>query len=81
MTNTQIQTAPETQVALYRTAARILAFDEKYRSSMLSGKVGGMYYSPRGQAFAAVSAAAHLEPRDYVVTTYRGLHDQIAKGE
>lgn len=67
-------------VGLYRTAARILAFDETYRSQMMSGKFAGMYYSPRGQEFAAASVAAHLNPTDYVVTTYRGLHDQIAKG-
>ncbi len=69
-----------TLVGLYRTAARILAFDETYRSQMMSGKFAGMYYSPRGQEFAAASVAAHLTPADYVITTYRGLHDQIAKG-
>jgi pyruvate dehydrogenase E1 component alpha subunit len=47
---------------------------------MMAGKFAGMYYSPRGQEFAAASVAAHLQPTDYVVTTYRGLHDQIAKG-
>lgn len=80
MPTSPAQITPETRIALYRTAARILAFDEKYRYSMLSGKAGGMYYSPRGQEFAAASVAAHLQPQDYVVTTYRGLHDQIAKG-
>lgn len=70
----------DTQVALYRTATRIKLSDEKYLSLMKSGAIGGMYYSPRGQEFAAVSVAAHLRPDDYVVTIYRGLHDQIAKG-
>src|SRR6478735_3589993 len=70
----------DTLVGLYRTAARILAFDETYRASMMAGKFAGMYYSPRGQEFAAASVAAHLRPTDYVVTTYRGLHDQVAKG-
>lgn len=70
----------ETAVDLYRTAVRIMTFDEKYRSLMLSGAISGMYYSPRGQEFAAASVAAHLYPADYVVTTYRGLHDQLAKG-
>lgn len=80
MTTTEVNIDVDTRVGLYRTAARILAFDEKYRSSMMSGKFAGMYYSPRGQEFAAASVAAHLRPDDYVVTTYRGLHDQIAKG-
>jgi acetoin:2,6-dichlorophenolindophenol oxidoreductase subunit alpha len=79
---TTIEKKPDqaTLVGLYRTAARILTFDETYRSQMMSGKFAGMYYSPRGQEFAAASVAAHLRPSDYVVTTYRGLHDQIAKG-
>lgn len=80
MTTTEVSINIETMVGLYRTAARIMAFDEKYRSSMMSGKFAGMYYSPRGQEFAAASVAAHLRADDYVVTTYRGLHDQIAKG-
>jgi TPP-dependent pyruvate/acetoin dehydrogenase alpha subunit len=47
---------------------------------LLSGKVGGLYCPARGQEFAAASVAAHLEQRDYMVTTFRGVHDQIAKG-
>ncbi|CAN5809595.1 thiamine pyrophosphate-dependent dehydrogenase E1 component subunit alpha [soil metagenome] len=70
----------QTRLALYRTAARILAFDESYRAMMLAGKFGGMYYSPRGQEFISAGVSAHLRTADYVVTTYRGLHDQIAKG-
>jgi len=67
-------------VDLFRTATRIKTFDEKYRSLMTSGAIGGMYYSPRGQEFAAASVGRQLRRDDYVVTTYRGLHDQIAKG-
>lgn len=80
MNTTESSVARDTRVGLYRTAVRIQAFDEKYRASMMSGKVAGIYYSPRGQEFAAASVAAHLRSDDYVVTTYRGLHDQIAKG-
>lgn len=80
MTTIETSLDQATLVGLYRTAARIKAFDETYRSQMMSGKFAGMYYSPRGQEFAAASVAAHLRPTDYVVTTYRGLHDQIAKG-
>jgi acetoin:2,6-dichlorophenolindophenol oxidoreductase subunit alpha len=80
MTTTETSIAIETRIRLYRNAARILAFDEKYRSLMLSGKIGGTYYSPRGQEFAAVCVADHLSLEDYVVTTHRGAHDQIAKG-
>lgn len=79
---TVVTTEPDaaTKVGLYRTANKIKLFDEKYLSMMMSGVIGGMYYSPRGQEFAAVSVAAHLRRDDYVVTIYRGLHDHIAKG-
>jgi acetoin:2,6-dichlorophenolindophenol oxidoreductase subunit alpha len=80
MTTTESRTNTDTLLGIYRTAVRIMSFDETYRSSMMSGKFAGMYYSPRGQEFVAAAVAAHLSPDDYVVTTYRGLHDQIAKG-
>lgn len=80
MTTTETRLGQDVLVGIYRTAARILAFDETYRAQMMSGKFAGMYYSPRGQEFAAASVAAHLRRTDFVVTTYRGLHDQIAKG-
>lgn len=80
MSPSTAEPSAEIQREIFRTATRIALSDEKYRSLMMSGKIGGMYYSPRGQEFAAASVAAHLRRDDYVVTTYRGLHDQIAKG-
>jgi len=83
MTSSDVTTAApdaETQREMYRDAVRIKLFDERYLALMKSGAIGGMYYSPRGQEFCAVSVAANLRPDDYVVTIYRGLHDQIAKG-
>jgi len=80
MTTTEAGIDLATRLSIYRTAVRIHAFDDKYRSSMLSGQVGGMYYSPRGQEFVSATVSAHLRQDDYVVTTYRGLHDQVAKG-
>jgi len=77
--STPVPGAP-VQLDLFRTATRIKTFDEKYRSLMTSGAIGGMYYSPRGQEFCAASVGRQLRADDYVVTTYRGLHDQIAKG-
>jgi acetoin:2,6-dichlorophenolindophenol oxidoreductase subunit alpha len=46
----------------------------------MSGEIGLSYYSPRGQEIVAAATAQSLTPEDYVVTTYRGIHDQIAKG-
>ncbi|BBZ05794.1 acetoin:2,6-dichlorophenolindophenol oxidoreductase subunit alpha [Mycolicibacterium chitae] len=66
--------------AIFTTATRIKVCDEKFRSLILTGQVSAQYYSPRGQEIISASIGALLEPTDYVVTTYRGLHDQLAKG-
>jgi acetoin:2,6-dichlorophenolindophenol oxidoreductase subunit alpha len=72
--------APEVLVSIFTVASRIKIYDETYRSALRSGKIGGMYYSPRGQEIIPAACAAVLEPSDYVLTIYRGIHDQIAKG-
>jgi acetoin:2,6-dichlorophenolindophenol oxidoreductase subunit alpha len=46
----------------------------------MTGKIAIIYYSPRGQEVLAAAAGAAKRPDDYVVTTYRGLHDMIAGG-
>ena len=60
--------------------ALVAATDDALRSAISAGSVTLAYYSPRGQEAVAAGFAAALEPDDYLVTTYRGLHDQIAKG-
>jgi TPP-dependent pyruvate/acetoin dehydrogenase alpha subunit len=69
-----------TLLDIYRTAALIKMTDERIRNLLLSGDIAVQYYSPRGQEIVAAATAASLRPEDYVVTTYRGIHDQIAKG-
>jgi acetoin:2,6-dichlorophenolindophenol oxidoreductase subunit alpha len=66
--------------SIYRTMVLIAACDEALRSHLSAGAVTLAYYSPRGQEAVAAGFAAALRPDDYLVTTYRGLHDQIAKG-
>jgi pyruvate dehydrogenase E1 component alpha subunit len=67
-------------IEVYRTAALIKITDEKIRSLLMAGEIAISYYSPRGQEIVAAATAVSLRPEDYVVTTYRGLHDQLAKG-
>ncbi len=69
-----------TLVDLYRRMATIAACDERFRSLLSAGRVAINYYSPRGQEAVAAGVASALRPDDYLVTTYRGLHDHIAKG-
>jgi pyruvate dehydrogenase E1 component alpha subunit len=70
----------ELRLALYETMVTIAACDAALRAAIGAGRATLSYYSPRGQEAVAAGAAAALRPDDYLVTTYRGLHDQIAKG-
>lgn len=65
---------------IYRAAARIKKVDERMRNLLRTGRLNANYYSPRGQEVLAAALAATLQPDDYYVTIYRGLHDHLAKG-
>jgi len=71
---------PELLRTLFETMALIVAVDDAVRDAISSGQATLTYYSPRGQEAVAAGFAAALRPDDYLVTTYRGMHDQIAKG-
>ncbi|MEW2622478.1 thiamine pyrophosphate-dependent dehydrogenase E1 component subunit alpha [Streptomyces sp. NPDC048106] len=72
--------APEILREIYAVAAKAARYDDRFRSLKQSGKAGGMYYSPRGQEIIPASFAPLLRSDDQVLTIYRGVHDQIAKG-
>jgi len=65
---------------VYRRALFIHVVDERIRNLLRSGRLAAAYYSPRGQEILAAAMSVHLRPTDYLVTTYRGIHDQLAKG-
>jgi TPP-dependent pyruvate/acetoin dehydrogenase alpha subunit len=69
-----------TLLDVYRKALLIHLFDARMRSLISTGRMGAIYYSPRGQEILAAAMGVHLNPTDYLVTTYRGVHDQLAKG-
>ncbi len=71
---------PAALLAVYRKALLIQLVDERMRSLLVSGRLAAVYYSPRGQEIVSAGIAVHLKPSDYLVTTYRGVHDQLAKG-
>lgn len=66
--------------SIYRTMVLVAACDDALRAAISAGTVTMAYYSPRGQEATAAGFGAALRADDYLVTTYRGLHDQIAKG-
>lgn len=74
------QPSTDDLVRMYQTQALISAADERFRQGIMRGEFFMIYYSPRGQECISAALGAHLRSDDYLVTIYRGLHDQIAKG-
>lgn len=73
---------PDREILLdiYRRANLIYQADEKFRTMIMGGQLQIIYYSPRGQEILSAALMAALNQDDYLVTTYRGVHDQLAKG-
>ena len=69
-----------TLLNIYRTATTIRQCDERFLGMLTAGEIAITYYSPRGQEVISAAVSSHLRTEDYVITTYRGLHDHIAKG-
>jgi pyruvate dehydrogenase E1 component alpha subunit len=69
-----------TRLWIYESQATIVALDEEFRRLISAGTLALIYYSPRGQECIASALGACLRADDFLVTTYRGLHDQVAKG-
>ncbi|RVT94005.1 thiamine pyrophosphate-dependent dehydrogenase E1 component subunit alpha [Sphingomonas crocodyli] len=80
MTRPNAAAGPEELIKIYRTSTLIKQTDESIRGLLRRGRLQANYYSPRGQEIVAAAMAATLQPDDYVVTIYRGLHDHLAKG-
>jgi TPP-dependent pyruvate/acetoin dehydrogenase alpha subunit len=72
--------SPQILLDIYRKALLIHVVDEKMRGLLSSGRLAAVFYSVRGQEVLAAAMGVHLKPTDYIVTTYRGVHDQLAKG-
>lgn len=65
---------------IYRIANLIKQVDDRFIGLIKAGQIASPYYSPRGQELIPAALSVHLLASDYVVTTYRGIHDQIGKG-
>jgi pyruvate dehydrogenase E1 component alpha subunit len=70
----------DTLIEIYRRTTLINQSDERFRTLLSQGKLAFVYYPVRGQEVLSAAMMTALEPGDYLVTTYRGLHDQLAKG-
>jgi pyruvate dehydrogenase E1 component alpha subunit len=81
--NTQNQAAGasrETLLDIFRRMTLIKNNDERFRSTIKSGKLVAPYYSPRGQEAIPAAVSVNLTDADYICTIYRGIHDMLAKG-
>ncbi|KRB82997.1 hypothetical protein ASE00_13485 [Sphingomonas sp. Root710] len=70
----------ETLLQIYTQIARIHEVDEAIRKGLSSGKFRFTYWPMTGQEAIPAALAPLLSHDDYMVTTYRGIHDLVAKG-
>ncbi|MCX7863771.1 MAG: thiamine pyrophosphate-dependent enzyme, partial [Novosphingobium sp.] len=71
---------PEVLKAIYGQMARIRAVDRAIQQGLSQGKFMFTYWPMTGQECIPATIAQLTDKRDYMVTTYRGIHDQVAKG-
>jgi TPP-dependent pyruvate/acetoin dehydrogenase alpha subunit len=65
---------------MFEIMALAKAADERLRKGIGAAESLATYWPSRGQEAIAGALGVSLSVNDYMVTTYRGMHDQIAKG-
>ncbi len=71
---------PQVLKEIYRQMSRIRAVDKSIQAGLSSGKFMFTYWPMTGQEAIPATLAQLTTARDYMITTYRGIHDQVAKG-
>src|SRR5436309_12050134 len=71
---------PQVLKSIYGQMARSRAVDKAVQAGRSSGKFFFSYWPMTGQEAIPATIAQLTSARDYMVTTYRGVHDQVAKG-
>jgi 2-oxoisovalerate dehydrogenase E1 component len=71
---------PSVLKEIYRQMVRIRAVDRAIQTGLASGKFQFTYWPVTGQEAIPATISQLTSRRDYMVTTYRGIHDQVAKG-
>jgi 2-oxoisovalerate dehydrogenase E1 component len=77
---TNLGVEPAVLVEIYRQMSRIRAVDKAIQAGLSGGKFAFSYWPMTGQEAIPASISQLITARDYMVTTYRGIHDQVAKG-
>jgi len=71
---------PEVLKEIYRQMSRIHEVDKAIQAGLSSGVFKFTYWPMTGQEAIPAVLSQLLDAEDYMVTTYRGIHDQVAKG-
>lgn len=77
---TNLAIDPVVLTNIYRQMARIRATDKAIQAGLSSGRFFFTYWPMTGQEAIPAVISQLTTTRDYMVTTYRGIHDQVAKG-
>jgi TPP-dependent pyruvate/acetoin dehydrogenase alpha subunit len=70
----------QTVRSIYERVTKITTTEARLVKGLTAGEFQFVLYPSRGQEMIPAGAVQALRPDDYMVTTYRGLHDVIAKG-
>jgi pyruvate/2-oxoglutarate/acetoin dehydrogenase E1 component/TPP-dependent pyruvate/acetoin dehydrogenase alpha subunit len=71
---------PKVLIEIYRQMSRIRAVDKAVQAGLSGGKFMFTYWPMTGQESIPATISQLTTSKDYMVTTYRGVHDQVAKG-
>ena len=71
---------PAVLVEIYRQMSRIHEVDKAIRSGLSAGRFEFTYWPMTGQEGIPATLSTLTDANDYMVTIYRGIHDQVAKG-
>jgi pyruvate/2-oxoglutarate/acetoin dehydrogenase E1 component/TPP-dependent pyruvate/acetoin dehydrogenase alpha subunit len=77
---TDLGIEPAILVEIYRQMSRMRAVDKAIQAGLSAGKFLFSYWPMTGQESIPATLSQLLNSRDYMVTTYRGVHDQVGKG-
>ena len=77
---TNLAIDPVALTNIYKQMARIRAVDKAIQTGLMSGRFFFTYWPMTGQEAVPAVISQLTTTRDYMVTTYRGIHDQVAKG-
>jgi 2-oxoisovalerate dehydrogenase E1 component len=77
---TNLGVEPAVLVEIYRQLARVRAVDKAVQAGLSGGRFFFTYWPMTGHEIIPAVVSQLTTARDYMVTTYRGVHDQVAKG-